>query len=68
MKRLIPFLTLGLLLIAGQAGSATLEGVTLAGSSVNLSAPVHYWPLAGDLIDRTGTTKSCPVLRSPSHR
>ncbi len=56
MKKLITFLALGLLLIAIPLGSATLEGVTVIGGSVNISAPVHYWPLAGDLIDRTGTT------------
>jgi len=56
MKKLITFLTLGLLLIAGPLGSATLEGVSITGVSVNISTPVHHWPLAGDLIDRTGTT------------
>ncbi len=34
--------------------NATIQGVTLTGVSVNAPAPVNFWDLAKDLIDRTG--------------
>lgn len=40
--------------MTGSAWGATLEGVTLTGVISNPPAPVNFWDLSKDLIDRTG--------------